>query len=244
MRRRLTAFVSHRCGSDVIQFCKLLDSDAETLDQLRAMLTINVSEFFRDPEQFDYLRSDVLPELLKRTRSLRIWSAACAQGQEPYSVAIILAEMSAENRAMILATDLDREAIQRAKAGGPYRPNEVRNVPNWQLRKYFTASDESFMLIEQMRRQVQFRELDLLTDEFKTAFDLIICRNVMIYLSSEAKQRLVRRLHASLKPGGVLFVGGAETMFGDEAVGFGRLSGNFYRSKDVVHAQTGQRQAA
>lgn len=162
MRRRLEAHVVRYGGGNVTAFCRRLGTDPASREALRAMLTINVTEFFRDPAQFDRLAADILPALLRQSGRLNIWSAGCSYGAEPYSVAILLHELKAADRARILATDLDHEALARARAGGPYLPAELRNVrPGW-LRRYFTQDGEGYRVIPELRR-LEIRELDLLT---------------------------------------------------------------------------------
>jgi chemotaxis protein methyltransferase CheR len=228
MRRRLGNFVSNN-GGRVSQFARRLDTDAELRGRLRDMLTINVSEFFRDAGQFAQLRSTILPELLKRSHRFSIWSAGCSRGQEPFSLAMILSEMAALRRARILATDLDRDSLLRAKSGGPYSQDDLRSVPRSMVQKYFEVSPEGYTVTQRIREIPEFREHNLLSDPFPSAVDLIICRNVTIYFSSEIKSDLARKFHQSLKPGGVLFIGGTEALIGAEGSWFQRLSGNFYR---------------
>jgi len=229
MRRRLDAFVSRRTAASAAEFCRNLHANQEALEELRNMLTINVSEFFRDPAQFDRLRDEVLPELLKRPARLRIWSSACSHGEEPYSVAMILDELNAGPRAQILATDIDRVVLAKAQAGGPYSAADVRNVRAAELAKYFTQEGDGYRIADTLRRRVEFRERNLLSDRFETGYDLIICRNVMIYFSDETKAQLFEKFHQSLNPGGVLFVGGTEALLGSDSRGFDRSGGNFYR---------------
>ncbi|MCH8815346.1 MAG: chemotaxis protein CheR [Chloroflexi bacterium] len=229
MRRRLESFVKRKSQGDVEGFCQSLEEDESLLTDLRNMLTINVSEFFRDSLQFDHLRTDILPEIAQRGTRINIWSAGCSRGQEPYSLAMLLAEASIIDRSRIFATDLDREALERAKAGGPYSTNEMKGVPKHLLGKYFESSDNGYRVVEALRSKVAFKELNLLSDEFQTGFDLIVCRNVTIYFSDEVKTKLFRRFHASLKPRGVLFIGGSEALLGADSDQFERLSGNFYR---------------
>jgi len=238
MRRRLEAFVS-RYAEDAMHFCRKMETDPLTLSQLRDMLTINVSEFFRDPVQFHHLQSVVLPELLEHSFKLNIWSAGCSHGEEPYSVAILLTEVATSHRVRILATDLDRDALARAAAGGPYPQPALRNVPQHQLDKYFSPCNEGYMVKPVIRRRVEFREHNLLADHFESDFDLIICRNVMIYFASEVKSTLFHKFHSSLKPDGVLFIGGAEALFGTDGLGFERLVGNFYRKAAARRAVAG-----
>ncbi len=228
MRRRLDSFVARRATSSVAEFCRALGANAAALDELRNMLTINVSEFFRDAAQFERLRNEVLPELLRRPR-LRIWSAACSHGEEPYSIAIILSESHESARAHILATDIDRVVLAKAKAGGPYTQADLRNVPPAELAKYFVHEGNAYRVVDTLRRHIEFRETNLLSERFETNFDLIVCRNVMIYFSDETKQQLFERFRRSLNADGVLFVGGTEALLGPDRLGFERMGGNFYR---------------
>lgn len=244
MRRRLGAFVERQSPGSAFSFCRRLGSDPKQLQALRDMLTINVSEFFRDASQFEILRSTVLPERLRESAELNIWTAACSHGAEPYSVAIMLDELGAGTGHRILATDVDRTILRQATAGGPYRANEVRNVSRSQLLKYFTGEGDDHMVVEQIRERVEFHEHNLLSDPFEGAFSLILCRNVMIYFLTETKQRLFQRFHAALKPGGVLFLGGTESMLGEDAEGFERVSKNFYRKVGSVGPAVPQSRAA
>ena len=234
MRRRLTAFVQNRGGDSPVPFLRRLGEDAEALSDLREMLTINVSEFFEDAAQFETLERSVLPQLLKKRLQLRIWSAGCSRGHEPYSVAIMLDELCVARRNVIVATDLDRGALQIAKARGPYPEGELRNVSRLRRSRYFSAVDGGYAVERDLTRRVQFKELNLLRDRFDQGFDLVICRNVMIYFSAEVKAALVRRFSDSLAPGGVRFIGATEALLGDEVDGFERMGGNFYRKVDAA----------
>lgn len=245
MRRRLEAFVTVHEPAGTIQFCRTLDRDDTTRRELKEMLTINVSEFFRDVVPYDYLKSTILPELLRSSPQLNIWTAGCSHGAEPYTLAILLNEMADARRHKILATDIDEAILKRAKAGGPYQPSEVRSVSKWRLKKYFTRSDDGYMVTDVVRKRVDFREHNLLSDPFESGFDLLVCRNVMIYFSNEVKERLFRQFCDSLRPAGVLFIGGAEALLGAAAsLGLEKLSTSFYRKGDIASAKAPQRKAA
>ncbi len=244
MRRRLQAYVGRQDPSNAYLFCKKLEPDEDARKELKEMLTINVSEFFRDGTQFAYFKSVVLPELLQNRPRLNIWTAGCSHGEEPYSVAMLLDELSPGRGHRILATDVDVDALARAMAGGPYQPNELKNVPKLQLRKCFTRSDEGYYVDDELRRRVQFRERNLLSDAFEQGFDLILCRNVMIYFSNETKERLFQQFQESLKPGGILFLGGTEAIIGADRAGFDRLSTNFYRRTGAVAVDASRNMAA
>lgn len=227
MRRRLATFVENRHSGNPMVFLRRLDGDEETLAELRDMLTINVTEFFRDAEQFEALQRDVLPQLLK-PGPFKVWSAGCSLGDEPYTLAIILDEMGRGRGSSILATDFDRGALSRARAGGPYREADLKGVSPERLEKHFRESDDGHYINEKLRSRVEFRELDLLSDPFEEGFDLIVCRNVIIYFDVLPKRQLVHRFRDALKPGGVLFIGATEALLGGDGEGLERLGGNFY----------------
>lgn len=244
MRRRLESFVSRQKTDNPYRFSKMLEHDEGALKALKNMLTINVSEFFRDEPQFDHLRSTVLPELLEKRSHLNIWTAGCSNGQEPYSVAMILDDLAPRGSHRILATDIDVEVLKRAESGGPYHPKEVINLTKLQLQKHFTKTEEGYIIVDELRRRVQFREHNLLSDPYQEGYDLVLCRNVMIYFADEAKAKIFERFSQSLKPGGILFLGGTEALLAAENTGFERLAMTFYRKKDAVLGQLVHKKAA
>lgn len=232
MSLRLESLVfSNSCS--VIQYCEKLQNDIEVLRKLRDFLTINISEFFRDTQQFELLKSTILPELLKRNCKLNIWSAGCSHGAEPYSVAIILDEISPGINHRILATDIDEGVMARAQNGGPYSSNDVRNVAKFRLQKYFTASPNGYWVRNVIRNKVEFKHLNILGDHFESGFDLIICRNVIIYFTEKAKARLIDGFYKSLKISGALFLGASETLATAPGGGLERLGTCFYQKEAV-----------
>ncbi len=233
MQRRLDAYLKQSQLPNWPQFFWALKADPVALSKFKDYLTINVSSLFRDPEKYKYLRTSILPELLQKRNTLRVWSAGCSRGQEAYSVAILLAEVSGNSyQPRILATDIDRSALAWAKAGGPYSSNEVVNIPTDLLSsKYFTVRKDGYWVNETLRKNIIFKQHNLLNDEVTGKFDLIICRNVVIYFESDTKNMLYRRFYKALRPGGVLFVGGAEIIFSATELGFEVVGISFYRRK-------------
>lgn len=229
MRRRLNSFMAVNGVENIVDYGYKLERDTDTLEQLRAFLTINVSEFFRDLNMFERLKTSILPQLLKNSRRLNIWSAGCSHGAEPYSIAMLLESISPFTNHRILATDVDEGALKQARAGGPYTPAEVKNVPRGLILKNFTFSSGSYMLSEKIKQKVEFRCQNLLCDEFETGFDLILCRNVTIYFTEEANKRLKQKFCHSLKEGGVLFIGSTEVMFNSRSIGLQELETCFYQ---------------
>lgn len=193
-------------------------------------LTINVSSFFRAPEKFRHLRESIIPELLRGHPRLRVGSAGCSHGHEPYS----LAEAAGfYRRHHILVTDIDGSALERAQAGGPYSADEVAKVPPALLSRYFRVQNDGYYVIQSLRRRITFPYHNLLADPFESGFDLIVCRNVVIYFAPEVKEPLYKRLHDALRPGGVLFVGGTEVISKASDMGFETAGISFYRRHDA-----------
>lgn len=233
MRRRLEHFILSLGFQDIASFSLALEQDSTMVERLKDFLTINVSEFFRDPKYFALLMTDILPKMLKKRTRLNIWSAGCSNGAEAYSVAMILDHLSPLSCHRILATDIDRKCLDKARNGGPYSTNEIRNVPEEFLEKYFIASEDSYNVMEKIRQSVIFKQHDLLKDFVGSGFDLIICRNVLIYLTEEAKSELLHRFHHALKEDGILFLGATEIILDPESLGFTLYHACFYRKTNA-----------
>jgi chemotaxis protein methyltransferase CheR len=233
MMRRLDGFIARSKSPGVAHYCKLIEQDADELAKLEKFLTINVSEFFRDYMHFDILQNKILPELLQRSPRLNIWSAGCSNGAEAYSVAMILESLSHANH-RILATDIDKTILSKAVAGNSYCHADIKNMPKTLLAKYFIFSQDSYKISDQIRKKVIFKQHDLTRDAFESGFDLIICRNTVIYFSDEAKKKLRKRFFDALKLNGVLFIGATETMTDAADIGFQRLYPCFYKKTDDV----------
>ena len=236
MMRRLDGFIARTNSPSVMHYCKLLEQNAEELDRLQKFLTIHVSEFFRDPDQYYILQKNILPELLKLSPRLNIWSAGCSNGAEVYSIALILDGLSIHTHRM-LATDIDQIILNQAKAGDSYTKADVKNVSKALLSKYFVSSQEDqYAISDNIKKKVAFKQHDLTRDVFGSDYDLIICRNTVIYFNDDAKKKLRRRLFDALKPNGVLFIGATETMSDAADIGFQRLSPCFYKkTADVAN---------
>jgi chemotaxis protein methyltransferase CheR len=184
-------------------------------------MTTNETFFFRDKVPFEHFRDTIMPEVLKARaarRSVRIWCAAGSTGQEPYSLAMSLKEMGAALagwRVEIIATDLSQEVLEKAKAG-IYSQFEVqRGLPIQMLVKYFKQSGELWQINPELRSMVQHRQLNLLHDfSALGAFDVVFCRNVLIYFDQDTKINIFNRLARSMETDGFLVLGAAETVVG------------------------------
>jgi chemotaxis protein methyltransferase CheR len=234
MKRRLDSWLVRAHMETWKDYFNLLATDETELERFRNYLTINVTEFFRDPTRWDLVRQDILPHLIKNSREnhqaggLKLWSAGCSIGTEAYTLAILMDEMVPTQRYSILATDLDRGALLKARARGPYTPDDIRSLSLSQRHKYITAT-APYYAVESLQKNIHFQEQNLITDRFETGFDLIVCRNVVIYFTTEAKDVLYAKFSAALRPGGVLFVGGTEIISGATKFGLQNFGISFYK---------------
>jgi chemotaxis protein methyltransferase CheR len=236
MQRRLKAYLARTGQPSWPKFFRILRTDPVQLGKFKDYLTINVSSFFRDTEKYSFLQRSALPELLRNNPMLRVWSAGCSRGQEAYSLAMLLTDTSNGGFPhRILATDIDGSALAWAKAGGPYTSEDVAGLPPSYRVKFLEAKKGEYWVKDDIRQKVSFREHNLLEDAVIGKFDLIICRNVVIYFQAEAKQNLYHRFYNSLKLGGILFVGGTEIVPKATEMGFETLHVSFYRRKETTH---------
>jgi chemotaxis protein methyltransferase CheR len=195
-------------------------ADALTSDVVEAMTT-NETFFFRDKVPFDHLKATIVPELLQARaarRSLRIWCAASSTGQEPYSIAMCLKEFGAALtgwRVEIIATDLSQGVLEKSRAGLFSQFEVQRGLPIQLLVRHFVQTGELWQLNADIRAMVQFRQLNLLQDfSHLGVFDIIFCRNVLIYFDQETKTNVFGRLSRMIEPDGFLMLGAAETVVG------------------------------
>jgi two-component system CheB/CheR fusion protein len=204
-------------------YLDFLQVDPEEFTRLFNTILINVTSFFRDQPNWEVLRDAVIPPLVgaaQGTGAIRVWSAGCASGEEAYSIAILLAEAigpeAFRERVKIYATDVDEEALNQARHA-VYGPRIAEDVPGPLLEKYFDRQDDHFMFNKELRRSVIFGRHDLIQDAPISRVDLLICRNCLMYFNTEAQARILARFHFALVPGGVLFLGKAETLLAQSA---------------------------
>jgi chemotaxis protein methyltransferase CheR len=234
MKRRLDSWLVRSRAGTWNEYFDLVARDNNEMERFRNYLTINVTEFFRDPPRWNTLRDEILPYLQKQAEEnrqvdgLKFWSAGCSIGAEPYSIAIVMAEAGPRQKYTLLASDLDRGALSKAKARGPYTPEDTHNLDAFQRQKYITPSAPYFVN-EYLQSHILFQEQDLLADRFDHDFDLIVCRNVVIYFTTEAKDILYAKFSAALRPGGILFLGGTEIISGASKFGLQNFGISFYR---------------
>ncbi len=223
-------------------------NDEKLKDEITEAMTTNETFFFRDTKPFDIFKDTVLPRLLETRgskKTLRIWNAACSTGQEPYSVAMLLKEEAAKMpgwRVEILATDISNEVLEKAKAG-LYSQFEVqRGLPIQLLIKYFQQMGEMWQIDSSIRAMVKFQKVNLLDNlAVLGGFDVIFCRNVLIYFDHEMKAKVLGQMHRILADDGALFLGGAETVLGicDDLKPVSGLKGVYTSAAGGMMAATG-----
>jgi chemotaxis protein methyltransferase CheR len=221
--RRRIAVRMRACGVHTYDdYRVLLDRSPGEYERLRDALTINVTRFYRNAETWNLLRREVLPALLEPRRAeVRAWSAGCASGEEPYTLAALAADHLDRagrgdqlGRLTIDATDIDRASLDRARAAC-YRVEGLTEMPDDLVRAYFEAAGLERRVVDRVRRRVSVRPLDLNREPpLRTDYDLILCRNVVIYFDRPMQERLFQTFADSLVPGGYLVLGKVETLFG------------------------------
>lgn len=174
---------------------------------LHEALTVNLTRFFRNKAVFEYIKDEILPSL----NNPYIWSAGCASGAEPYSLAILCSELKVN--CSIIGTDIDIESLKKAKEG-IYSPFPIQETDPAILVKYFEKLGNNYKIIDDLKRVVKFRQLDLKDINYEKEFDLIICRNVLIYLTGEFQEQTLIRFHRALKSKGYLILGKVESLVG------------------------------
>ena len=229
MKRRIDTLIGKYDVKGYDGFAELIKKDREALDAFVTYLTINVSEFFRNVDQWNLMDKEMVPELMSKFgKNLKIWSAACSTGDEPYTIVMLLSKHMPLNQVSILATDLDAVVLAKAKAA-IYDKKEVAGVPADFKTKYFTETEDGKMKVsDEIKSRVTFKQSDLLRDPYPKDLHLIVCRNVLIYFTEEAKDEIFRKYYDSLAPGGILFIGSTEQIINYKEIGFVRKNSFYY----------------
>jgi chemotaxis protein methyltransferase CheR len=227
MKRRIDSLISKNGFTGYQSYVDALKINANLYNEFINYLTINVSEFYRNPEQWEVLEKEILPGLLSKTNTLRIWSSACSTGDEPYTLVMVLNKLLPLNSIKILATDIDLGALEKAQ-NGIYASKSVENLPKEMKDKYFTVIGDNFKIKDEVKNCVDFKQFNLLRDPYPTDIDLIVCRNVLIYFTEEAKSDIYKKFNTSLNPQGILFVGSTEQLIMANKYNFKSLKTFFY----------------
>lgn len=229
MRRRIDSLVSRNSCKSYDEYVELLKKDSAVFDEFINFLTINVSQFYRNPDQWELLHKEFFPYLMNKFgKKLKIWSAACSTGDEPYSLVMALSRFMPLSDIHIIATDIDKQVIAQAKTG-LYTDKAIANVPDDLKKQFFTKVGSSYQIADEIKRCVEFKTHDLLRDPYMKDMDMIVCRNVLIYFTEEAKEDIYRKFYAALKDKGILFIGSTEQVMDYKEIGYVRRNSFFYQ---------------
>lgn len=228
LNRRITSLMSRIGIKDLNEYKKALLTDGDQKQKFLDFITINVTEFFRNVELFKELQNSIKKELLPSNNRLKIWSAACSIGCEPYSIAMIMKEINSRGNHSIIATDIDSTILKKAKEG-VFSEADIKNVEKNMIDKYFIKEDNKFIIDKSIKSMVTFKKHDLILDRYEKDFDLIVCRNVVIYFKNDIKKEIFQKFNESLKKGGLLFVGATESIYNYKEYGFEKVSTFIYR---------------
>lgn len=226
LHRRLKSFFTRNGITNIEEYVQLIKRNFNEREKFLDFVTINVTEFFRNPELFKELSNLIQ---CNKYQNMKIWSAACSNGCEPYSVAIMLLEIGVNNFS-ILATDLDPTILKRAKEG-VYEEIDLKNLTQDIITKYFEKIGDKYYISSKIKKHITFRNHDLLMDKYEKDFDLVLCRNVVIYFNSEAKEKLYKEISQSIKKDGLFFVGATENIHDYNRFNFDKIGSFIYKKK-------------
>lgn len=240
-RRILSRIKATGCG-DFADYILYLNREPLEYDRAIEAVTINVTEFFRDPEIFTCLSEDIFPEMIRSKdargrRIVRIWSAGTSNGEEAYTLAIlfleILGERASDFHLKIYGTDIDPDCLEKAKAG-VYSPSSLKHVPPRFLVKYFEKKGENYTVTPRLKALTRFQRHDLVADNVLTHMDVILCRNVVIYFTRPLQDFVYANFAKALNKGGFLILGKVESLWGYPVSYFDtiNLTGRIYRRSE------------
>lgn len=227
MQRRLASIMRKAGSSNFRDYTQKIKQDEDIRKEFINQITINVTEFFRNKEKFDEFQDLLFNHIIPKHRDIKIWSAACSNGAEPYSVSIMLHKNSYTNKARIIASDIDDGILSKAK-DGLYKDRDIKNIEKTDIKKYFNLIDDDYEIKEDVKRLVSFKKHDLILDKYDVDYHAIICRNVTIYFKNEIRNEIYRKFHQALVPGGIFFIGATEGIYNPAEFGFRKLASSIY----------------
>ena len=229
MKRRIDSLINKHKIKTYKDYVAAIKADKNLFEEFVNYLTINVSEFYRNPEQWKVLENDILPTLMAKSKRLKIWSAACSTGDEPYSLVMMLSRHMPLSNIKIIATDIDKQVLAKAKEG-LYNVKSLKTLPPDLMKKYVTKVNEyTYKVSDEVKKCVDFKQHNLLKDPYPNDCDLIVCRNVLIYFTEEAKAEIYKKFNTSLKKDGILFVGSTEQIIQAQTLGYATAKSFFYK---------------
>ncbi|GAA0297141.1 chemotaxis protein methyltransferase CheR [Gracilibacillus halotolerans] len=215
MKRRLTSLRNRRGFDSFQKYFDAIMEDRSLMEEFLDKITINVSEFYRNPNRWKVLEDSIFPALKKKKDKIKIWSAACSTGEEPYTLSILAQQFWDKQNISIIATDIDDNVLSHAKQG-LYKERALQEVSPNIKKKYFNQVADTYKISDDIKQPITFKKHNLLADTFPQNMDLIVCRNVLIYFTDEAKEELYNKFSNALSEDGIFFVGSTEQIFNPE----------------------------
>jgi len=229
LKRRLAVRLRATESKSYRDYTQMLLKDEDEVNKLKETLTVNVTELFRNPETFDSVRNNVLPELIKQkgiNKVIKIWSAGCSNGEEPYSIAIMLNEFLGHSikkyNISIQATDIDDDSIAKAEMA-IFQPKQLEKIGQERINRFFIKKDNNYQVIDDVKRLVKVKRHDLISGPKFSGFDIIFCRNVTIYFEQKLQEVLYMNFYNALNEGGYFIMGKTETLVGPSTQLFKRF---------------------
>lgn len=227
LQRRITTVMNSAGCGGLEEYSKLIERDEGIKRIFLDYITINVTEFFRNKEIFDEFEHEIMTRLVPKHKNIKIWSAACSIGAEPYSISIIFDRNRINSNEKIIATDIDDTILKKAREG-TFKDHELKNVSEQELEKYFHLNKGLYNINDSIKNKVAFKKHDLLLDKYDAGFHAVVCRNVTIYFKNDAKNLIYQKIHQSLVPGGIFFTGATESIYNPKEFGFNKISTFLY----------------
>lgn len=240
LKRRLAVRLRATQSKSYYEYSQVLLRNADEERHLKETLTVNVTELFRNPETYESVYTNVLPELMRQKKDIkfiRIWSAGCSNGEEPYSIAIMLNQFLGSSikryNISILATDIDEDSLGKAEKG-LFQEKQLEKIGKERINNYFIKKNDNYQVIDDLKKLVKVKRHDLISGPKMTGFDIIFCRNVTIYFEQKLQETLYMNFYNSLNEGGFFVMGKTETLVGPASTLFNRfdLKERIYQKKE------------
>ena len=231
MKRRIESLISRNRFHSYDAYFSELKTDKTLLEEFINYLTINVSEFRRNPQQWDVLEKEIMPSIMAKTKKPKIWSAACSTGEEPYTLVMLMSKFMPLSSVEVFATDIDSGALEKADIG-MYNVKATKNLPAEDVKCFFDQNGDFYQIKKEVKDRVRFKKHNLLEDKYPEGCDLVICRNVMIYFTEDTKSVMYHKFHDALKPDGILFVGSTEQIIMPNRYKLNPIKTFFYQKKE------------
>ena len=230
LKRRLAVRLRATESKSYRDYAQMLSKNEAEVNKLKETLTVNVTELFRNPETFDSVRNNVLPELIKQkgiNKVIKVWSAGCSNGEEPYSIAIMLNEFLGNSikryNISIQATDIDDDSIAKAETA-IFQPKQLEKIGQERINRFFIKKDNNnYQVIDEVKKLVKVKRHDLISGPKFSGFDIIFCRNVTIYFEQKLQEILYMNFYNALNDGGYFVMGKTETLVGPSTQLFKRF---------------------